>query len=297
MSNLESVGSIAGLWRFPVKSMRGEPLREAMVTTQGIFGDRAYALKEKETGKIVSAKSVKLYPDLMQCAAAFVEPPQPGASMPAVTMTLPDGTSVRSDSEDVDRVLSAYFKRDLTLAHAAPAEFTIDQYHPDIEGADPAGHRDKVVDQPLGTALFAAIGEESPLQVGSLLDAFPVSVLTTSTLARLSELQPGSRFDERRFRMNVIVATGQPGFLENGWLDRGLFLGDAVRINVTIPDPRCVMTTLPQGDLPRDTEILRTLVRHNKLQVGTMGQFPCAGVYAVVGAGGLIKIGDPVVLR
>jgi uncharacterized protein YcbX len=97
--------------------------------------------------------------------------------------------------------------------------------------------------------------------------------------------------------MNVIIDTGQPGFLENGWLKRGLSLGDTVRIKVAIPDPRCVMTTLPQGDLPRDTEILRTLVRHNKLQVGAMGRFPCAGVYAVVGAGGLIKIGDPVVLH
>jgi uncharacterized protein YcbX len=277
--------------------MRGEQLQEAMVTPQGIFGDRAYALMEKETGKVVSAKSVKLYPDLMQCAAAFVEPPRWRESMPAVAITLPNGTSIRSDSEDVDRVLSEYFKRDLTLAHAAPADFTIDQYHPDIEGADPAGYRDKVVDQPLGAALFAAIGEKSPLPVGSLLDAFPVSVLTTSTLARLTELQPGSRFDERRFRMNVIVATEQPGFLENGWLDRGLSLGDSVRINVAIPDPRCVMTTLPQGDLPRDAEVLRTLVRHNKRQVGTMGQFPCAGVYAVVGAGGLIQIGDAVAVH
>ena len=297
MSNPESVGSIVGLWRFPVKSMRGEPLREAEVTEQGVFGDRAYALIDKDTGRVASAKSVKLFPDLMQFSATFIEPPRLGETMPPVRITLPDGTSVRSDSDDVDRVLSAHFQRNLTLARSAPEDFTIDQYHPDVEGADPGGYRDQIVAQPLGSALFAAIGEKSPLPVGSFLDAFPISVLTTSTLARLSELQPGSRFDERRFRMNVIVATDQPGILENHWLDRGLALGDSVRINVAIPDPRCVMTTLPQGDLPRDTNILRTLVKHNKLQVGSMGQFPCAGVYAVVGAGGRIKIGDPVAVH
>jgi hypothetical protein len=59
----------------------------------------------------VSAKSVKLFPNLFDCAAAFVEPPRRDSHMPAVQITLPDGSWVRSDSGDVDRVLSAYFKR------------------------------------------------------------------------------------------------------------------------------------------------------------------------------------------
>ena len=120
-------------------------------------------------------------------------------------ISLPDGTQVRSDATDVDAVLSAFFKRNVRLAQVAPDDFTIDQYHPDVEGADPAGNRDKVVDQPLGSALFATIGMPSPIPVGSFLDAFPLSVLTNSTLAQLNELQPGSQFDARRFRMNVIV--------------------------------------------------------------------------------------------
>jgi uncharacterized protein YcbX len=97
--------------------------------------------------------------------------------------------------------------------------------------------------------------------------------------------------------MNVIVNTPQPGFLENDWLDHDLAIGDSVRLHVALPDPRCVMTTLPQDDLPRDTEILRALVRHNKLQVGNLGQFPCAGVYAVVAVSGSVKVGDPVSLH
>jgi uncharacterized protein YcbX len=291
------VGVVAGLWRFPVKSMKGEHLQEVEVIEQGVLGDRAYALIDEDTGKVVSAKSVKLFPDLFDCTATFVEQPRPNGNVPAVQITMPNGTSVRSDSGDVHRLLSAYFKRNVRLGQVAPDDFTIDQYHPDVEGADPGGNRDKFVEQPLGSALFAAIGMESPVPVGSFLDVFPMSVLTTSTLARLNELQPQSRFDERRFRMNVIVDTGRPGFLENDWIGHELALGDDVRLNVSLPDPRCVMTTLAQGDLPKDTDVLRALVRHNKRQVGSLGQFPCAGVYGVVSVGGTVRTGDRVVLN
>lgn len=276
--------------------MLGECLQEVEVTERGVLGDRAYALIDQDTGKVVSAKSVKLFPDLFKCSASFVEQPRLEQSMPAAQISLPDGVQVRSDSVDVDAVLSAFFKRNVRLAQVAPDDYTIDQYHPDVEGADPGGNRDKVIDQPLGSALFAAIGMPSPIPVGSFLDAFPLTVLTTSTLAHLTELQPQSDFDARRFRMNVIVDSEQAGFIENAWVGRQLALGDEVRTHVAMPDARCVMTTLAQDDLPKDTEVLRALVRHNRLQVGDLGQFPCAGVYAVVAEQGTVRVGDRVAL-
>lgn len=292
----EVVGSVARLWRFPVKSMRGEQLQEAELTERGVLGDRAYALIDTDTGKVASAKSVKLFPDLFSCQAAFVESPRRDSNVPPVQISLPDGTLVRSDSGDVDRVLSAHFKRNVKLGRVAPDDFTIDQYHPDVEGADPGGNRNAVVAQKLGSALFAVLGMESPVPVGAFFDVFPLSVLTTSTLARLNELRPQTRFDERRFRMNVIVNSERPGFIENGWVGRELRFGDRARLNVALLDPRCVMPTLAQGDLPQDTDVLRTLVRHNRVQVGDLGQFPCAGVYAVVAEPGTVRIGDGVVL-
>jgi uncharacterized protein YcbX len=291
-----TVGSVAGLWRFPVKSMRGERLEQAELTAQGVVGDRAYALIDADTGKVVSAKSVRLFPDLLDCRAAFVEPPQSGRQAPPVRIALPDGTSVTSGSSDANRVLSAHFRRDVTLARAAPEDFTIDQYHPDVEDLDPEGHRDILVEQKLGSAFFAQAGLASPVPVGSFFDLFPLSVLTTSALERLNELQPQSRFDQRRFRMNVIVGTQEAGFVENNWVSRELMIGDAVRLRVALPDPRCVMTTLAQDDLPKDTDVLRTLTRHNRVQVGAAGRFPCAGVYAVVEAPGTMRTGDLVVL-
>jgi hypothetical protein len=296
MASSEVVGALAGLWRFPVKSMRGERLEQAELTPGGLLGDRAFALIDTETGKVVSAKSVVLFPELLGCQASFVESPRTGQELPPVRIVLPGGRSLTSDDGDVDRVLSSCFKRDVALARVAPKDFTVDQYHPDVEDLDPAGHRDAVVEQKLGAAFFAEAGLNSPVPAGSFFDLFPVSVLTTSTLARLGELAPGSVFDLRRFRMNVIVDTRTPGFLENEWLGRGLAVGAAARITVILPDPRCVMTTLAQDDLPKDTDILRTLARHNRLQVGAGGRFPCAGVYAVVTAPGTMHVGDRVAL-
>src|SRR5579863_9670756 len=109
MAHGEFIGSVAELWRFPVKSMRGERLQEIAVTKRGVLGDRAYALIDADTGRVVSAKSAKLFPDILNCAAKFAEPPRSGDDIPPVHISLPDGTVVRSDSTDVNRALSTYF--------------------------------------------------------------------------------------------------------------------------------------------------------------------------------------------
>lgn len=274
MATTGSAGSVTELWRFPVKSMQGEPLTQTAIKGQGLIGDRAFALIDEETGKVVSAKSVKLFPDMLRCQAVFVEPPQPDRALPPVRITLPNGATVSNDAGDVDRVLSAYFRRSVTLARAAPEDFTIDMYLPHAEGSD----------------------LESPVPPGSFFDLFPVSVLTLSTLTQLGKLRPQSRFDRRRFRMNVIVDAEQAGFVENGWIGHTLAIGDTLRLSVVLPDPRCVMTTLAQDDLPKDPGILAALTQHNNIQVGAEGEMPCAGVYAVVEAPGTIRTGDRVLL-
>jgi uncharacterized protein len=226
----------------------------------------------------------------------FLEPPRAAGELPPVRITLPNGTSVTSDAPNVDVILSSFFKRDIRLAEAAPEDFTIDQYHPDVQDLELTGHQNAVTETRLGSAAFTEAGLPSAVPVGSFFDLFPVSVLTTSTLDRLSALQPESRFDKRRFRMNVIVGTHKPGFLENGWIGRELQVGESVRLRGFIPDPRCVMTTLAQDDLPKDIEILRSLNRHNRIQVQGIGLRPCAGLYAVVDSAGTMEKGDRVVL-
>src|SRR5437764_8192996 len=212
MSSSEPVGTVRALWRFPVKSMLGEELDAADLTEGGIIGDRAYAVRDRETGKVASAKHPKLWPDLFACRAAFLEPPRAGEELPPVRIELADGTSVMSDDPDVDAVLSRFFGRDVELAPAAQNGYTIDQYHPDEENYDTEGHRDEVVEAQLGAAFFNERGLPSAVPEDSFFDLFPLSVLTTSTLAQLDELEPESTFDPRRFRMNVIVDAYEHGF-------------------------------------------------------------------------------------
>jgi uncharacterized protein YcbX len=95
--------------------------------------------------------------------------------------------------------------------------------------------------------------------------------------------------------MNVIVDTPGRGFVENEWVGRSLAIGDGIRLDVAIPDPRCVMPSLAQEDLSRDPKILKTLAKHNRIDIaGTL--FPCAGVYAVSRATGTIHQEDQVSL-
>jgi hypothetical protein len=154
MNASEPVGTVRALWRVPVKSMLGEQLDAVDLSEGGVVGDRAYALVDKETGKVASAKHPKLWPDLLGCPAAFVEPPRPGDEVPPARIDLADGNSVMSDAADVDAVLSRFFGRDVELASAAQNGYTIDQYHPDDENYDPDGHRDEVVEAQLGAAFF-----------------------------------------------------------------------------------------------------------------------------------------------
>jgi uncharacterized protein len=128
---------------------------------------------------------------------------------------------------------------------------------------------------------------EFALPDGTFFDSAVVHLLTTSTIDRLRELYPHGRFEVRRFRPNVVVeaASGESGFVENAWVGQALAIGDEVRLSIEGPCPRCVMTTLRQGDLPPDPGILRTAARHNQANVG---------VYASVLRAGTIRRGDPV---
>ena len=123
------------------------------------------------------------------------------------------------------------------------------------------------------------------LPVGTFFDCTPVHLLTTATLDHLRELYPPGRFEVPRFRPNIVVQTigDMKGFVEDTWIGHTLAIGDEVRLGITGPCSRCVMTTLPQGDLPNDPDILRTVAKHNQVHVG---------VYATVLQGGIIRRDD-----
>jgi uncharacterized protein YcbX len=267
------LGSVVSLWRYPVKSMMGEELNSSEVTDLGLLGDRAYAVVDSADGKAASAKNPRKWPTLFDFRAGFVEPERIGTKVPPVRIALPDGTTVRSDQTDVNQILSKAFDREVMLRTADRGALNAEGYWPDMEGL---AHRNTIT--------------SFTMPEGTFFDAGMVHLLTTATLERLRELYPKGRFEPRRFRPNVIVqlGSGETGFAENAWVGRTLAIGASVRMNVTAPCGRCVMTTLPQGDLPKDPGILRTIAEHNHANVG---------VYAAVMCGGTIRRGDTVRLE
>jgi uncharacterized protein YcbX len=262
------VGVVGALWRYPVKSMQGEELNASAVGERGLLGDRAHALMDGADGKVGSAKNPRKWPGLFDFRAAYAEPP--GAALPPVRVTLPDGTVSRSDAADRDRLLSAVLGRPVKLAAAAPDKPVLEEYWPAVEGLP---HQDAVTDE--------------AMPAGTFFDLAAVHLLTTATLDRLRELYPAGRLEVRRFRPNVVVNTpaGQAGFVEDAWVGRTLALGKEVRLKITKRCGRCVMTTLPQAELPADLGVLRTAVKHNQGHVG---------VYASVLQGGTVRRGDEV---
>lgn len=263
----QTVGAITSLWCYAVKSMGGEDLSSAYLAEGGLLGDRAHALVDPTNGRIVSAKNPRKWPGLLHFTSRFTEPPQPGRALPPVRIGLPDGTALTSDRPDIDDLLSAALGRRVSLRTAAPATPVLEQFWP-------------------GEADSGTVTEEATL-AGTFFDLAPLHLLSTATLGRLRELYPDGQFDLRRFRPNLMVRAGttQEEFPEQAWVGQTLLVGASVRLRVTAPCSRCVMTTLEQGELPQDAGILKT--------VAVAGQ-GCAGVYAVVVQPGWVVPGDAV---
>jgi uncharacterized protein YcbX len=224
---------------------------------------------------------------VLACRAVFAEPPQAGAPLPPVLITLPDGAVVSSAQANVDQILSYALGRDVTLLAEAPAAPMREANRTPVDGR---ASEEIIRQEPIALAAPA----------GTFFDHATLHVLTTATLNRLQALYPTGRFAVSRFRPNIVVAPDRDdqGFVENTWLGRSLSAGADVHLYLIDPSPRCVVTTLAQGDLPHDIGILRTVSQHNSAASVTLA--PGVVLAAVVGAyaradqGGMLRVGDRV---
>jgi uncharacterized protein len=269
----KSIGNVVSIWRYPVKSMMGEELNSSYVTERGLIGDRVYAIIDQQTGKVASAKNPGKWGKLFDFRAAFIDSPQTVENIPPVRITLPDGSQIFSNHDEIDRTLSKVLGREVSVMKASLEKPSYEEYWPDIEGL---AQREIVTDEAMPPQTF--------------FDVAVIHLLTTSTIDRLRELYLGGRFEIRRFRPNIVVesASEEKDFIENSWVDKKVAIGEDIVLKVIGPCTRCVMITLPQGDLPKDLGILRTVAKYNQVH---------AGVYASVHRGGTIRRGDIVQLE
>jgi uncharacterized protein YcbX len=252
--------------------MMGEELNSSYMTERGLIGDRTYAVIDKQTGKVASAKNPRKWGKLFDFRSVFVDSPHDVNDISPVRISFPDGSNISSDHQEeaIDSGLSKDFDRKVRLMNASGFEKpSYEEYWPDIDGL---AQREKVTDEAMPSKTF--------------FDIAVVHLLTTSTINRLRELYPEGRFEVRRFRPNIVIESEceeKKDFIENSWVGKKVTIGEDIVLKVTAPCTRCVMITLPQVDLPRDLGILSTVARYNQVHVG---------VYASVHHGGTIHRGD-----
>jgi uncharacterized protein len=248
--------------------MMGEELNSSYVTEHGLIGDRVYAIIDQQTGKVASAKNPGKWGKLFDFRAAFIDSLQSVEDIPPVRITLPDGSQIFSDHDDTDHTLSRVLGREVSVMKASLEKPSYEEYWPNVEGL---AQREMVTDEAMPPQTF--------------FDIAVIHLLTTSTINHLRELYPEGRFEVRRFRPNIVVesTSEEKDFIENLWVDKKLTIGEEIVLRITAPCTRCVMITLPQGDLPKDLGILRTVAKYNQVH---------AGVYASVDRGGIIRRGD-----
>ena len=261
--------------------MMGEEINSSYITERGLVGDRTYAVVDKQTGKIASAKNPRKWEKLFDFRSIFVDSPQDVNDIPPVRITFPNGINFLSNNhregkeveDDINSSLSQVFNRQVALMKSSSFENpNYEEYWPDINGL---AQREKITDETMPSNTF--------------FDIAVIHILTTSTINRLRELYPQGRFEVRRFRPNIVIESGakemKNDFIENTWVGKKMIIGKDVGLNVTAPCTRCVMITLPQGDLPQDLGILKTVAKYNQVHVG---------VYASVERGGTIHRGDTI---
>lgn len=274
-----STASVLNIYRYPVKSMMGETLRETDIGEAGIPGDRGWAVRDEKRGGIRGGKKI---PQLMTLTA------QSGPTAPLITA--PDGDSALASAEGISDWLSGKLNHPVTLWPLLPAE-QLEHYRrgaPDTEDFEQELRAvfGRLPDEPLPdlTGFEELLEFESP--PGTYFDAFPISIMSQQSLNTMNQLEGESQFDVRRFRPNLLVdlpGTDHP-FPEQAWIGKTLSVG-SVKLKIDTTCPRCAMTTHGFDNLPQDAQIMRKLVANSE---GNLG------IYASVVKAGKVTAGDSV---
>ncbi|WP_380872466.1 molybdenum cofactor biosysynthesis protein [Sphingomonas sp. DBB INV C78] len=291
MSNDEEL-RVAEIWRYPVKSMGGERIDQADVGPRGIYGDRGWAVRDNKAGAIRSARYI---PRLLLCSARYL----PGTSaglVPHVAITLPDGSTINSDDDRVHHRLSDAMGKDLTLMSLKPDD-EIDHLRLGPEALVTGSMETEIRmlfgltdNEPLPDmsqlppALMRELSELGAPR-GTYFDAFPIDILTTSSIRYLQRFLPDVNLEVRRFRPNFLVddAGASDAIREREWIGRTIALGKA-SFDAVMESPRCTIIAAEQhGGIAKNSSITRTLVKE-------MRQLMSA--YCTVATPGRVRVGD-----
>jgi len=256
------VGKIDSLWRYPVKSMRGEELDEAFAGFSGIYGDRLFAFKSSASPKGFPYLTAREQQRLLQYRPHFRDPDK--AARP---INLAEAESMGANPVSAD-----------------PSELMVDVETPD-------GRTLAIDDPALTDVVRAGIDQKHQLTLmrseRAMTDCRPVSIFSLQSARQLAE-ETGTSMDKRRFRANVYVdLTSAQGFGENEFVGRSLRIGSKAVVTILERDPRCVMITLDPDTGEKTPAILKKVAQAHE---------GMAGVYGAVIVEGMLHKGDSIEL-
>jgi uncharacterized protein YcbX len=254
------IGKVDSLWRYPVKSMRGEELQEAFAGYPGIYGDRLFAFRSSASHKGFPYLTAREQRRLLQYRPRFRYPDKAARPINLIEAESKDANPLSADL--VELVVDVETPDGQTLAIDDPA--LIEMLRADI-------------DQQHQVTLMRS--------QRAMTDCRPVSIFSLQSARQLGE-ETGTPIDKRRFRANVYVdLTSAQGFTENEFVGRSLRIGQKVVVTILERDPRCVMITLDPDTGNKTPAILKKVAQaHDGM----------AGVYGAVMVEGMVHKGDSV---
>jgi uncharacterized protein YcbX len=256
------VGKVESLWRYPVKSMRGEELQELFAGYAGVYGDRLFAFASSANANGFPFFTGRDQRQLIRYRARFRNPEK--AARPVNL----------SDAE----------KHNATPLYAAPNDLMVDIETPD-------GKTFAINDPALIDNLRENIDEKHQLTLlrsdKAITDCRPLSIFAVQSAKTLGE-ETGMSVDKRRFRANVYLDLNSSwGFAEDAFVGKTLRIGSKVVVSILERDPRCMMITLDPDTAEKSPAILKAVAQAHE---------GMAGVYGAVLAEGMIHKGDSVEL-
>ena len=259
---MSTIGTVESLWRYPVKSMRGEELDEVFAGFSGVYGDRLFAFSSSASRKGFPFLTAREQSEMLRYRPRFRQPDK--AARPinqSEAEKLPPGA---------------------TPLYADPGDLMLD-----VE--TPAGDTLAIDDSALIDALRQGIDERHRLTLlrseRALTDCRPLSIFGVQSARKLGE-ETGITVDKRRFRANIYLDLAE-GFAEDKFVRRSIRIGPKVVVSILERDPRCMMITLDPDTGEKEPALLKKVAQaHSGM----------AGVYGAVLVEGMMRKGDSVEL-
>lgn len=256
------VGTVESLWRYPVKSMRGQELESAFAGFPGIYGDRIYAFGDTAAPAGFPYLTAREKEQMLLFYPRFRHP----------------GRAGRPENLHQAETLGP----GVTPVYAEAGELLVD-----VE--TPGGESLAIDDPKLEQLLCEGLRERHQLHLmrsqRALTDCRPVSLFSTQTAQQIG-WDIGTMVDKRRFRANIYLdLRSQEGFGEDRFVGRSLRIGEKVVLTVLDRDPRCKMITLDPDTAEPNPDVMKCVAHSYDGK---------AGVYAAVMVEGTVRPGDQV---